>query len=547
MFPAFKALGARALQVDLDEGAEPVDRDGGCDDLDTFGDVEAFLADHAGEAQPKEISEGWKDRRQEIQRHQQSRRFGNQSSTASRKSCRIEMGELKKKTRCRKCGKLGHWARECRSNVASSSAKESTSSSSRPAVPADLVECSTVDEQISFVGAAGLISSPGWGVIDTGCGRTLIGSQTLDELNQELVSLGKSTAQEYSAINRFRSGNGQEETSVKAVRIPVAISGTQGVIDAAVISGQAPLLLGRPTLEKLQARLDFSSASMKMLSPEITTNMARNEAGQLLVNILDFKKKTCPSSPQQPSADATDQEPWVGTASRESEHEPKHVSTRKKIALQECRCLLAQLKSIDNAKKSKYQVAELFSPPRFTQEVEQHGGNGLAFDIKQGWDLLNPKLQDTVDRLLDKACPELLIACPTCTHSGGWENLNEYYRSPLERSQILRRNRARLQFCVKQIQGQLQRGGAFMLEHPWPSSIWNAPELRSLKRKYGVFRVDMCAFDLLCPEYIQKGTGLMVSDSKVPECLEASCRCPGTHEHRVVAGQLKSGQRLATL
>ena len=90
---------------------------------------------------------------------------------------------------------------------------------------ADLVECSTLDGEISFVGtaqvvsvmSAGLISSPGWGVIDTGCGRTLIGSQTLEELSQKLVSLGKSAAQEYAATNRFRFGNGQEETSVKAV------------------------------------------------------------------------------------------------------------------------------------------------------------------------------------------------------------------------------------------------------------------------------------------------------------------------------------------
>ena len=96
---------------------------------------------------------------------------------------------------------------------------------------------------------------------------------------------------------------------------------------------------------------------------------------------------------------------------------------RKKITLKqkECRCLLAQMKSAENAKQSQFQVAELFSPPSFSLEVEKHGGKGLAFDIKQGWDLLNPKTQEQVDRLLDKACPELLVVCPTCTHSGGWE------------------------------------------------------------------------------------------------------------------------------
>ena len=68
-----------------------------------------------------------------------------------------------------------------------------------------------------------------------------------------------------------------------------------------------------------------------------------------------------------------------------------------------------------------------------------------------------------------------------------------------------------------------------MLEHPWPSSIWRSPELKSLKRKYGVFRVDMCAFDLRCPDtgkHIQKGTGLMVFDSKVPEQLDAFLPLP---------------------
>ena len=250
------------------------------------------------------------------------------------------------------------------------------------------------DDEISFVGqvisvgAAGLVSSPGWGVIDTGCGRTLIGSQTLDELNQKLIALGKSPAKEYVAINRFRFGNGQEETSERAVRIPVAISGTPGLIDAAVISGQAPLLLGRPTLEKLHVQLDFRSASMKLLKPEIDASMITNDAGQLLVNILDFKQKVEQQKHDQPSAGANDQESRVGdkTSQVTDKQMGQSSNKRKKITLKqkECRCLLAQMKSAENTKQSQFQVAELFSPPRFSLEVEKHGGKGLAFDIKQG-------------------------------------------------------------------------------------------------------------------------------------------------------------------
>ena len=150
-----------------------------------------------------------------------------------------------------------------------------------------------------------------------------------------------------------------------------------------------------------------------------------------------------------------------------------------------------------------------------------------------------------VDRLLEKARPKLLVVCPPYTHEGRWENLNQYYRTPLERAQLQRRNRLRLRFCVPQIPKQLDRGGEFLFEHPWGSRIWRYPEMQSLKRKFGIFRVDMCAFGLKCPDTNKtflKATGLMPSKADVAEFLADKCRCTADHDHRSAEGSLKNGQ-----
>ena len=134
--------------------------------------------------------------------------------------------------------------------------------------------------------SSGLVSSPGYGIVDSGCGRTLIGKQTLCQLEKLLPQHTARSVERYEARSSFRFGNGAREDSQLAVRIPVGIGGRLGIIDAAVIAGQAPLLLGRPTLEKMQVVLDFNHRCMKFLGQEQAIPMHSNSAGQLLINIL---------------------------------------------------------------------------------------------------------------------------------------------------------------------------------------------------------------------------------------------------------------------
>lgn len=137
---------------------------------DQYEDVQAFLADHSGtqDLDAIELSEG----RTETAKTNQARRFTKSTASGTigsqRKSFRNEIDDPKRRTRCRKCGKLGHWARECRSSATGVAERGCPSATAAGDVEVD-------EHEVTFGGsadvltaenvcAAGLIQSPGfWG------------------------------------------------------------------------------------------------------------------------------------------------------------------------------------------------------------------------------------------------------------------------------------------------------------------------------------------------------------------------------------------------
>ncbi|CAE7501713.1 GIP, partial [Symbiodinium pilosum] len=140
-FPTYRAGGSKSRRATSVFIAEENDNTPEDDETNDFPDVEAFLSDFGQTVNEEDpLSEGdvaealavsWKERRAEIGKLQKSRKFG--AADQARRSFRIEVEELKRRPRCRRCGKLE---------------KDNRAAETLLAQPEN------VEEEIYFVGAA---------------------------------------------------------------------------------------------------------------------------------------------------------------------------------------------------------------------------------------------------------------------------------------------------------------------------------------------------------------------------------------------------------
>ena len=293
--------------------------------------------------------------------------------------------------------------------------------------------------------------------------------------------------------------------------------------------------------------------------------LTRNSAGQLLIDLTQFPDAPQLCSANTPEVLAAQTTPEPASLNLKCPKDPKFPNSLEvaqqggkpnpvnpkspkdpKLKKKDTRNLLTQWKRQSLPPQEDLQspviVAELFSPPRFRTEAERLGFRGFSFDLVEGWDLLDVRVQREVDRLLDRARPELLVVCPPCKHMGGWHRLNASKLCPLERARMIRVARAQARYAAEQCHKQLKREGRILFEHPWGSSIWKYEPVRALVKKFGVNKVDMCAYGLVDPGSqtpTQKTTGVLLSDPDMKrQCRQRS----GDHDHQTIEGTSATGE-----
>ena len=318
--PKKKTFGAGVV-VDELHSEDPGEEDPSID----FDDVELFLAegddegisemnqDPFEESEVKEIlATTWQEKRRSLNQLQKSRRFHDAGQV--KRQFRVEVEELKRRTRCHRCQQIGHWSRECKNPPVKGSSKGSKGKSSGKADSgAAMVEhfvalvsnhktmSQLLLEKRSMSGQLSphfqeveqlLVSSPGFGVLDSGCGKTIIGSNTFREFQHLWEQHGFELPQPEAEVNHFRFGNGSRETSHQVVSMPVVLAGRRGFIKAALVQGSAPLLISREAMRTLKAQIDFGRSEMKIFEEELVVPLRTNSAGQFAVYLLGQSEKS---------------------------------------------------------------------------------------------------------------------------------------------------------------------------------------------------------------------------------------------------------------
>lgn len=192
-------------------------------------------------------------------------------------------------------------------------------------------------------------------------------------------------------------------------------------------------------------------------------------------------------------------------------------------------------------KKLSVDIAEMYSPPRVTQEARRFGLNaGEAMDLVTGWDFAERDHRERAMRYINKHRPKLIVGSPMCTMFSSLQNLSKWTE---EKERRWREDREHLKFMGEVYHKQINEGRWFLHEHPASASSWRLQEIRQVMSLPGVHVTigDQCMFGLKTwgPDgrtwtRAKKSTKFMTNSVEISK--ELSQKCDRSHVHQRLTG-----------
>ena len=464
---------------------------------------------------------------------------------------------------CFRCGQTGHMSAECPVPRSSSPMKRPATSQS--------VESMAVGKEAGMV-----IFQDVHGhervdctMLDPGASAFLCGYGPLRRYLQHLGELGYplEKVEFVKCCRTCHFGGDAASLSSWTVKLPVFINQKVGRIQAYLVKGETPMLLGRPIMESLGLLMDFHGQRIKFMDG-VWQSPTRGRHGEYLLSLTcDFQPGTCVGQLDfdlvVPDDDETlanqlvtypdfQNEETAYEAFDEPEGKPEVEPGDRPLRRHQLRTMEVSLQTAEKALNAElttnlrpltgqrvlWEICGGSS--RVAEMAAVYGLHVERFGLDTNWDFDNPShRRELLRRLRDEAPDEVLLS-PTC---GPWSQMQNLAAQTDDQRAALQELRqwhhdVHLTFVKSIYLHQLDSGRHAHLEQPAYALSWRTQSLKSLPGWWCQF--DQCMYGCMCLHTdgrwlpTRKSTVMLSSKKAMYEALNVCC--DGQHEHCPLEG-----------
>ena len=400
-----------------------------------------------------------------------------------------------------------------------------------------------------------LVHQAGRGVVDTGCGRGLVGLETLEKHRKKLAEIGEVVTELPNQNHIFRYGNGSRDEAVGRVEVPVFIQGKRMTMRLHVVPGQVPLLISKKFLKSLGAKIDLEESTLVLKKAGLVAKMFEPKDNSYQIDLCDWedaeKEKV---ETEEVDFTAGNYVCMVGSEKGQEEKSPTEDDEELDYAesgtwgVMKARERKKLMKDINEALlhhggDQQPTVMEVFCPGRFAEQAKELGFKEMwSLDLSSGWDWANVHHREVAEKMIDNRKPDLLIMCPPCGPLSALQNLTppEKRKNPEGHEREVLEAKAMVRWCFRMAEKQVEGGRHYLFESSKTSKAWSIPAVERFMEKYHPVSVEvsLCALGVRCPE-TQKLYGKawrFVTSSRGVGLQLAPFHCDHQHEHQPVEG-----------
>lgn len=383
-----------------------------------------------------------------------------------------------------------------------------------------------------------LIHAAGFGILDTGCGRGLVGANTLDRHVAKLKQHGYDIVELPEKMHTFRYGNGSADRTGRRVEVPVFVAGKELRVRLHVVPGDVPLLISKRLLKSLGAMIDLNDNKLVMTKAGVAAKIHEMSDNSYQINLLDLKASTKVTSPE---VDVMHVGPFHEESSHDEEEDTGVCCTFK---AKERKQVMANMSSVlAQSSEPSPTVMELFSPGRFNSMASQFGMTGRgALDLSVGWDWTQKDHRKRAEEIVDIIRPSFLVISPPCGPLSLMQNCTAEHtrRDPIGHAQAVKHAKQMVVWSLRRAVECIDQGRYFLFESSKTSGAWRLEEMQTFVARYHPFIVDVsaCAVGLKDPQshlLFGKQWRFMTNCQTLAAAL-GRLVCSNDHEHQIVEG-----------